>query len=87
MIILGIVAWSIVEMYPPTNRDLVPFFRDRAVNRDARFATIFARAQEFGKSRPDQGYENVQEAVGTNDLNRYFPFSRRKTSRIRRLTF
>jgi SecD/SecF fusion protein len=74
VIILGIVAWSIVEMYPPTNRDLVPFFRDRAVNRDARFATIFARAQEFGKSRPDQGYENVQEAVGTNDLTRYFPF-------------
>ena len=74
VIILGIVAWSIVEMSPPTNRDLVQYFRDRAVNRDPAFTTLFAKAQDNAKKRPDQAYEAILDAVGTNDLNRYFPF-------------
>ncbi len=79
LIIVGVVLWSFIEMYPPTNRDLVLFFRSRAVNHDETFAGIFQRAQELQRSRPDRAYENLQEAVGTNDLARYFPFFQAQT--------
>jgi SecD/SecF fusion protein len=74
LLILGIVAWSLVEMYPPTNRDLIQFFRDRAVKRDETFAKIFTTAQQLQKEHPDQVYEDLQEAIGTNNITGYFPF-------------
>jgi SecD/SecF fusion protein len=74
IIILGILAWSIVEMMPPTNRDLVQYFRERAVKRDETFAKIFTRAVELQKQRPDIPYEDLREAIGTNDISGYFPF-------------
>ena len=74
VLIVGIVLWSLYEMYPPTNRDLIQVFRQRAVKHDEEFAKILARAQELQKLRPDLAYENLQEAVDTNDITRYFPF-------------
>ena len=74
VIIVGIVAWSFVEMYPPTNRDLIAYFRSRAVNRDETFAKIFKQAVELQQLHKAESYENLQTAVGTNDLMRYFPF-------------
>jgi SecD/SecF fusion protein len=74
LIILGLLAWSIVEMVPPTNRDLVQYFRERAVKRDETFAKIFTRALELQKARPDLAYEDLLQAIGTNDITGYFPF-------------
>jgi SecD/SecF fusion protein len=74
ILIALIVLWSLYETYPPTNRDLVQFFRQRAVKRDATFATIFLSAEKLQKARPDLAYENLQDAIGTNDITLYFPF-------------
>jgi SecD/SecF fusion protein len=79
LLVLLLIAWALFEIYPPTNRDLVQFFRERAVQRDATFASIFSRAQELEKARPDQAYEDLQQAIGTNDITRYFPFFEAQT--------
>ena len=69
-----VVAWSLYEMYPPNAKDLVQHFAQRARARDEAFNGILARAQELEKSQPDRGFANLQEAIGTNDVARYFPF-------------
>jgi SecD/SecF fusion protein len=74
LIIIGVVIWAAIEMYPPTNRDLVQYFRERAVKRDETFAKIFATAQELQKAQPARAYENLQDAIGTNGIAQYFPF-------------
>ncbi len=74
VLILFVVLWSFYEMYPPRGRDLVQVFRDRAVSRDATFTAILQRAQQLQKSRPERQYGNLQDAIGTNDITRYFPY-------------
>ena len=69
-----IVCWSFYEMYPPTSRDLVKEFQTRAVGRDPAFAGIVARVEPLQKARPDREFANLQEAIGTNDIQAYFPF-------------
>ena len=74
LIIVGVIIWSLIEMYPPTNRDLVQFFREKAVQRDETFTKIYTQAQELQKTRSDRAYENLQDAIGTNSIVKYFPF-------------
>jgi SecD/SecF fusion protein len=69
-----VVLWSLYELYPPKGRNLVMVFREKAVNRDATFNVIVQKAQELEKSMPERPYDNLVEAVGTNDITRYFPF-------------
>src|SRR5206468_4196822 len=69
-----IVVLSLREIYPPESRDLVQVFRQRAVNYDATFSNIVVRVQVLQQERPARAFENLQEAIGTNDLARYFPF-------------
>ena len=69
-----VLLWSAYEIYPPRGRDLVQVFRDRAMNRDAAFSTIFSNALVFQRKMPEKAYEDLNEAVGTNDITRYFPF-------------
>ena len=71
-----IVAWSVYEMYPPTNRSLVKTFKERAINRDADFREILKQVDALQKERPDREYGNLMEAVGSRDIARYFPFYR-----------
>jgi SecD/SecF fusion protein len=73
-----VLLWSLYELYPPQGRDLVQYFRDRAVDRDATFTTMFRKAQELQKAMPEKAYDNLVEAIGTNDILRYFPFFRAK---------
>jgi SecD/SecF fusion protein len=74
LLILLVIAWSVTEFTPIKNQDLVLHFRDRAIKRDATFNTIFQRAQELKKERPDREYADLQEAIGTNDITTYYPF-------------
>jgi SecD/SecF fusion protein len=46
----------------------------RARARDATFSEILTRAQDLQKERPDRAFANLQTAIGTNDITRYFPF-------------
>jgi SecD/SecF fusion protein len=69
-----VVVWAVYELYPPTNRSLVDTFKQRAVNRDTNFTAIVAQAEAMMKTRADREYGNLMDAIGTNDLTRYFPF-------------
>ena len=73
-LVVLVVLWSLYELYPPEGRNLVVFFREKAVDRDAAFTTIYKKAQDLQKSMPERPYDNLAEAVGTNDITRYFPF-------------
>src|SRR6266496_3176438 len=73
-LVVFVVAWSLWEVYPPTNRDLVEEFKSRAVNSDTNFAGIVGRLQTLQQQTPAREFANLQEAIGTNDISRYFPF-------------
>src|SRR5947199_2722494 len=74
LLVVFIVAWALWETYPPTNRDLLEEFKSRAVNPDTNFTAILSRAQQLEQQAPGRSFANLLEAVGTNDLARYFPF-------------
>ena len=74
-----VVLWSAYELYPPSGMDLVQFFRERAKNQDAVFKEIVLRAQTLERTAPEKAYDNLVEAIGTNDITRYFPFFEAKT--------
>jgi SecD/SecF fusion protein len=73
-----LVAWSLWEMYPPTNRDLLQTFQEQAASAkiDTNFTAIVNRAQDLDKlhSEPQQQFGNLLTAVGTNDIRPYFPY-------------
>ncbi len=72
--VVFIVVWSLYEMYPPGSRDLVQYFQQRATRTDDAFSSIMERARALQQERPDRDYANLQEAIGTNDVQKYFPF-------------
>src|SRR5438034_838535 len=74
LLVVFIVAWSLWEIYPPTNRDLIEEFKGRAVNTDTNFTATLNRAQQLQQQAPTRAFANLAEAVGTNDISRYFPF-------------
>ncbi len=55
MVLLAI-AWSLYNLYPPTSRDLVQVFRERAVNKDATFSNIWYHVVQLQQQRPDRAY-------------------------------
>ncbi len=69
-----VLLWSVYEIYPPTSRNLLVVFRERAVDRDNAFSTIYQKAQDLQRAAPEKTYDNLVEAIGTNDITRYFPF-------------
>src|SRR5206468_10208923 len=73
VLVAFIVVWSLWEIYPPTNRDLVEEFKNRAVNTDTNFTAILNRVQELQRQAPGRAFVNLQEAIGTNNITRYFP--------------
>ena len=73
VLVVLVVLVSLYEFYPPKGPDLVLYFRDKAVNRDPAFSAIFQKAQALQKAMPEKAYDNLVEAIGTNDISRYFP--------------
>lgn len=74
VLILLVLTWSVAEFYPPKNRNLIDVFQEQAIHRDTNFTAIVARAREMDKARPNQPFNNLREAVGTNDITHYFPY-------------
>ncbi len=74
LLILFLLGWSFYEIYPPTGKNLISHFEERSRNRDAAFTNIVTKARELDKANPVRTYGNLFEAVGTNDISRYFPF-------------
>ncbi len=74
VIVLLVLAWSLYQIYPPKGRNLIEFFQEKAVNKDAGFKAIVDAAKALEQSHPERGFSNLKDAVGTNDIARYFPF-------------
>src|SRR6267142_344703 len=74
LLILFIVLWAFFELYPPSGQDLLAHFTERASGRDQVFSNIVAQAESMNKTNATRVYGNLKDAVGTNDLARFFPF-------------
>jgi SecD/SecF fusion protein len=74
VLVVLVVVWSLIELYPPEGRDLIQYFRERSINHDVAFSNILVQVQALQKAMPQKPYDNLLEAAGTNDLTRYFPF-------------
>jgi SecD/SecF fusion protein len=72
MLVLFVLVWSIVELTPPTDRDLIQEFDDRASSKDAAFAAIVTQARSIQATNSVSIFGNLRTAVGTNDLRKYF---------------
>ena len=78
LLVIAIVLWAMFEVYPPTSRDLVEQFRDRAINQDAVFTNILQQVQPLQAAHPELAFNNLQTAIGTNDITGYFTFIQAK---------
>jgi len=74
ILVLIIIAWALMEVYPPTSRDLVQEFTRRAQNKDTAFKDIVDQTVALQKAGTNNEFVALQLAAGTNDLKRYFPF-------------
>jgi SecD/SecF fusion protein len=55
------------------DRDLVETFKTSAVRKDDTFSRIVAEAERLQAENPVNAFGNLKDAVGTNDLQNYFP--------------
>ncbi|HEY2953433.1 MAG TPA: protein translocase subunit SecD, partial [Verrucomicrobiae bacterium] len=72
LLILFVVLWSFFELYPPSGQDLLAHFTERAGGRDLVFSNIVAQAESMNKTNATRAYGNLKDAVGTNELARFF---------------
>jgi SecD/SecF fusion protein len=77
-LIVFLVAWSLFEIYPPTNGNLIEEFSAQADpgKVDATFNKIVenAEARQRGFPDPHRQFNNLMAAIGTNNIQPYFPF-------------
>jgi SecD/SecF fusion protein len=74
ILVLVIIAWALMQVYPPTSRDLVKEFASRAQSKDAAFTNLLDQTAALTKSGTNNEFMALQLASGTNDLKKYFPF-------------
>src|ERR1035437_5826212 len=86
ILVICIILWSLYQVYPPTSRDLLVEFSNRAQNQDATFKDITAQAAAYQKAGTNNEFAALQTAIGTNDIQRYFSFIR-ATNQIHPNTF
>ncbi|MGV3773482.1 MAG: protein translocase subunit SecD, partial [Verrucomicrobiales bacterium] len=70
--VILLTAWAIWEFTPPTSRNLISQFEASAERKDTNFTAIVQSARELEKARPTMEYANLRDAVGTNDITKYF---------------
>ncbi len=71
--VICLVLWSFYEVYPPSSRDLLQEFTSRAQNQDATFTNIVNQARDLEKAGTNSAFGALQEAIGENDIQKYFP--------------
>ena len=69
-----LVCWALYQTYPPTSRDLIQQFESRAENQDAAFTNILQQLAPLQVANTNREFANLKDAIGTNDIERYFPF-------------
>src|SRR3954470_10329764 len=73
ILIVVIVGSCIVATMPPTNQDLIREFEHQAKRPDATLKEIANKARQLETAVPNRSFAHLKEAVGTNDLTKYFP--------------
>src|SRR5258706_10026976 len=73
LIIVFVVIWAMSEAIPPTGADLLREFQRRSRRQDEAFSNIVVKATQLQRELPNRAFGNLVEAVGTNDITRYFP--------------
>ncbi|HKS36631.1 MAG TPA: protein translocase subunit SecD [Verrucomicrobiae bacterium] len=74
LFVVFVVLWSFWEMNPPRNRDLMEEFQRRAENTDTNFTAIVQQARQLQGTNTSRAFASLLEAIGTNDVSRYFRF-------------
>lgn len=73
IVVAAVLLLALYFLYPPTGRDLVQVFREKAVAHDTNFTAIVSRAVALERASPEKPYDDLVQAIGTNDITRYFP--------------
>ena len=87
ILVIVIIAWALLEIYPPKSRDLVQEFSHRALKQDATFTNILTKAAALKEAGTNNEFAALQMAAGTNDLTKYFPFVGGANNQIHPTTF
>ncbi len=76
ILIVLVVLWSLLEIYPPTSGDLIAQFEKnaRVVPGDTTISNIVFTARELSQAAPEKSFSNLQEAIGTNDITPFFAY-------------
>jgi len=74
IIVLLVVVWSIYQLYPPKGRDIATEFQRRAIRRDVAYSNIVYELRRLQTQNPARAFGNLLDAIGTNDITRYFAF-------------
>ena len=67
------LGWSIWEIFPPTDQDLIEYVELQAQNVDADFTRLIEEARQLREGDQERSFVSLRQAAGTNDLVRYFP--------------
>lgn len=73
VLVLFVLTWAIYQMVPLTPRNLIDAFQENAARTDTNFTAIVTRARALEKDQPGRTFGNLREAIGTNDITKYFP--------------
>jgi SecD/SecF fusion protein len=87
ILVIVIIAWALLEIYPPTSRDLVQEFARRAQKPDATFTNIVAKAEALQRAGTNNEFTALQIAIGTNDIEKYFGFGDVAANQIHPTTY
>src|SRR5687768_13671991 len=74
LLIAFVVGWTVYEQVPWQSRPLIQAFQENLRKHDATTDAILARFKELQAANPQAEFKNLREAVGTNDLTKYFEF-------------
>lgn len=77
-VVVFFLAWSLWAIYPPTPRDLLEVFKDRAQRVDTNFNAIVQAATKLQQQPTNRVFDSLYTAIkaqdlGTNNIGYYFP--------------
>ncbi len=73
IVVVCIVLWAVYEVTPPTSQSLITTFASKGQKPDEAFTAIVKSATDLAKAGNISEFAALQTAVGTNDLQKYFP--------------
>lgn len=73
LFVILIVSWAVSEMRPPVGKNLIEHFEATATAKDETFNQILAEAKALQEKNDSRTFANLFDAVGTNDIAKYFP--------------